>query len=162
DGQTLVTATGHEHWGTGGAVQLWDPATIKPLTAPVPHAESVNAVVFSPDGRTFLTGSGELSADRGEAQLWDAASVKPLGPPLPPRGAVWSVAFAPDGGTVISAGLDRTARVWGTNAGDPPGLLRRQPGVAGMSANGDAVLVRAADRSLRLRESATGKPLGPP
>src|SRR5262249_16734037 len=37
--------------------RLWDVATGKPLGPPLRHAEKIQAVAFSPDGATVLTGS---------------------------------------------------------------------------------------------------------
>ena len=40
-----------------GAARLWDPATGRPVTPPVWHDGPVLAVVFSPDGGSFLAGT---------------------------------------------------------------------------------------------------------
>ncbi len=65
------------------------------------HKDAVNAVAFSPDGKTVLTGSGDKSA-----QLWETATGKPLGPPLQHQNTVTAVAFSPDGKTVLTASAD--------------------------------------------------------
>ena len=72
------------------------------------HHGTVNAVAFSPDGKTILTGSG------GTARLWDATTGQPLGPPMTPKDGVVAVAFSPDGKTVLTQIFDEaiTARLW--------------------------------------------------
>ncbi len=50
------------------------PPPASPSAAPLTHQGSVDAVAFSPDGKTVLTGSHD-----GTARLWDAATGQPLG-----------------------------------------------------------------------------------
>ena len=51
--------------------RLWSTATGRPVGPPMPHPARVNAVAFSPDGRTLLTSCLK------EARLWDAATGRP-------------------------------------------------------------------------------------
>jgi uncharacterized coiled-coil protein SlyX len=76
------------------------------------HDSQVNAVAFSPDGRTVLTGSSDQTA-----RLWDAATGKPIGEPLRHDGSVSAVAFSPDGRTVLTGSGFRTARLWDAATG---------------------------------------------
>jgi WD40 repeat protein len=71
------------------------------------HQGQVNAVAFSPDGKTILTGSVD-----GKARLWDVSMGRPIGQPLTHQDAVWAVAFSPDGKTILTGSADRTARFW--------------------------------------------------
>ena len=56
--------------------RLWDAATGKPLDEPLKHDNSVNAVVFSPDGTKIATASGRFFDKGGEAWVWDVATAK--------------------------------------------------------------------------------------
>lgn len=48
---------------------------------PIRHVSGVDSVVFSPDGRLLLTGSGDRTA-----RLWDVSSQEPVGvPSIPSR-----------------------------------------------------------------------------
>jgi WD40 repeat protein len=65
-------------------VQLWNPATGKPLGPPLRAHGGVNAVAFSPDGKLLAIGSAD-----GTIQLWE---VSPL---LDPYAALCADVGAP-------------------------------------------------------------------
>jgi WD40 repeat protein len=108
-------------------------------------AAKAHAVAFSPDGRTALTGSGDLGRDLKlvdcTLRLWDVATGKelrrfdPRGEPAEsvgpaaaangyhrenkaqPTGEVFAVAFSPDGRLALSGNADRTLRLWEVESG---------------------------------------------
>lgn len=78
------------------------------------HADRVQAVAFSPDGRMMVSG-----AFNGRVRLWDVADGQELHRIKGYHtGAVFSVAFSPDGERVASGGEDHTIRIWDSLAGD--------------------------------------------
>jgi WD40 repeat protein/tRNA A-37 threonylcarbamoyl transferase component Bud32 len=82
------------------------------LVPALPHGESVEVVVFAPDGQTFLTAD-----KKGAVRLWSAATGRRLRE-YRHEERIWLLAFHPDGRTFASA--DRTTlRVW-----DVAGQLR--------------------------------------
>ncbi|WP_407547832.1 DNA-binding protein [Streptomyces sp. Pv4-95] len=105
DGSLL--AAGDEH----GRVTLWDgqghrrlgQLAVTDATTPEDSTQgaSVNALAFSPDGKTLAT-----AGDDGTVRLWDTASNQPLGQALPttPGDPVLALAFTPDGDTLRAAG----------------------------------------------------------
>jgi len=56
----------------------------------------------------------------GSARVWDAATGESLGAPLTHQDAVRSAAFSPDGTRVVTASLDKTARMWEIPLDDTP------------------------------------------
>src|SRR5205823_5266017 len=86
------------------------------------HADAVNAIAFSPDGR-LLASSG---AERG-IFLWDVGD--PARPVLLTRlpghaGGVVSLQFGRDGHTLASGSRDRTVRLWDVTPAHPHELAR--------------------------------------
>ncbi len=74
-------------------------------------ADRVNAVRFSPDGKTLATGGGEPSRS-GDIILFDVASGKPVKTWKERHDdTVLSLDFSPDGKLLASGGADKIARV---------------------------------------------------
>jgi dipeptidyl aminopeptidase/acylaminoacyl peptidase len=138
-------------------VRLWEAAGGKPI-ATLPHGAPVNAVAFSPDGRTVLTGSND------GARLWEAASGKEIAT-LHNAGGIWfgvqPWAFSPDGRTLLIACSDQTACLWEAASGKPIATLRHKGDVGSVafSPDGRTVLTGSRDKTARLWEAASGKPL---
>jgi WD40 repeat protein/tetratricopeptide (TPR) repeat protein len=133
DGKTAVTARGQ-------GAHLWNALTAQVLGPPLLHQGDIEAVAFSPDGRTLAISS----ADR-TTRLWQVATGQPIGLPLRhPQGALavaflpqdtttptsrdpWhlpaQLAFSPDGATLLTAnGEDHKARFWDAHTGRPLSL----------------------------------------
>jgi WD40 repeat protein len=85
------------------------------------HADSVQAVSFSPDGHLLATAAIDHTA-----RLWD------IGDPRSPvqlanfaghSDSVWSVAFTPDGHRLATGSADHSVRFWLTSAEDAARLI---------------------------------------
>jgi eukaryotic-like serine/threonine-protein kinase len=155
-------AAGDQGWRHTALASLsaWQRHCVK-LRAVFSHAKGVNSVAFSPDGRTVLTGSWDLTA-----RLWDASTGQPIGLPIAYHSTDRAImAFSPDGKTIAAASTDKTARLWDASTGRAAGLpLTHRDWVTAVafSPDGKTVLTGSLDKTARLWDAATCKPIGIP
>jgi WD40 repeat protein len=146
-------------------VQLWDAATGKPASDPLPDTGRITKLAFSPDGKTLLTACRREGAESAEGRLWDAATGKPIGVPLEDVGNS-AFLFSPDGQTIATSRWSgTTARLWDARSGHPRGApLQHQARVNSVAFSPDShiVVTGSWDRTARLWETATGEPIGAP
>ncbi|MFN8372182.1 MAG: protein kinase [Anaerolineae bacterium] len=120
------------------------------------HADEVNAVAYSPDGRMFA------SADQsGIIVVWDAATHNPIGVFSGHRGTIWGLAFSPNSTLLASAGDDGTLRLWSVATGEPFGspignILMPMYGVA-FTTNGRQVATGNDDGTITFWDVNTGE-----
>jgi hypothetical protein len=99
DGGSLAFAAGRQ-------VSLWNTASGGPRAVLKGHARLINAVAFSPDGRTLATAGND-----GSVRLWDAATGRQRAAFDWQVGPVYAVAFAPDA-MRAAAGGEADIVVW--------------------------------------------------
>jgi WD40 repeat protein len=140
------------------------------------HAQAVNHLAVSPDGKRAVTGGGD-----GTARVWDLDTGEPVGKPLRIYGSLTAVAFSPAGRRVAAGGgfigLAGDVGVGDAATGAPVAPLLRLPGFVlsvGFSADGTRLItteltwpgilqgnVTSRPRvTYRAHEVATGKQLG--
>ena len=80
--------------------------------------------------------------------------------------AVMSAAFSPDGTRIVTASLDRTARVWDAATGKPIGEPLKGHEVlcerAAFSPDGKRIVTASSDKTARIWDAETGQPIGEP
>jgi WD40 repeat protein/serine/threonine protein kinase/tetratricopeptide (TPR) repeat protein len=176
NGRRLATANPR-----GKIAQVWDARTGKLICQTRSKEEEIFEppadpypvfITFSPDGRYFLTGSGNFLGDglpTGEARLWDAATGKPVGKPFKHEGDVQHASFSPDGRRLVTASKDHTVRVWDVRTGQPllpPLRLGGEVHHASFSADG-RYIVAAGQLGIgelgevRVWDARTGDPVTP-
>jgi len=110
------------------------------------HQNPVNAVAFSPDGKTILSGSGDKTL-----KLWDTSG-KLLKTFTGHQNPVNAVAFSSDGKTILSGSADNTLKLWDTSGK----LLKTFTGhenyvrAVAFSPDGKTILSGSEDKTLKL------------
>lgn len=114
DGKSLLSAGYYDyrirHWDLTTGLQLNSFYNYRGDTSSGSYA--VFAVAFSPDGKTFATGSND-----NFVKIWSFGTGKVEHAMSGHSSHIWSVAYSPDGKLLVSAGNDRVARVWDTATG---------------------------------------------
>ncbi len=151
NGKTLVTGS------RDGTATFWDPATGQcraTLGAPgnFLRGEWVNAVAFSPNGKTLAMARADTMS------LWDVATGQKQATLGKHGTKVYAVAFSPDGRSLISASRDKTVKVW------DPRTRREKLTLSGHSArinaaafspDGKLLATGSSDRTVRLWDTRT-------
>src|SRR5262249_10956511 len=155
DGQIAVSRS---HDAAGRAqLRLADPATGRPLGAPARHHPGweVFSFAFSPDGRSFATGSDPHHLPTGELSLWDTSTGRLLFPPIPYTNFVSAIAFHPDGKLVATGDYSGLVRTWDLSTGREIGRHLQQGGaiVTALAFSPDGKML-----AVGLSKERTGKP----
>jgi WD40 repeat protein len=127
------------------------------LRAPIERASGKS--VLSADGTRFL------SFDSIVVLVWDVKTGEQIGKPLFHEDSVTTAVFSPDGDLVLTASVDKTARLWRPETGEVIGTPMRHDNIvntAAFSPDGKLILTASEDRSARLWDAQTGALIGAP
>jgi WD40 repeat protein/serine/threonine protein kinase len=160
-GRRVVTAD------AGHVARVWEVASGKPLTAPLPHrdhrAQNEVAItyrcwpVFSPDGRSLVT-----VHPKKVATVWDLATGKPRYPPLTKHGwELHQVRFSNDGSLLLTQPGD-TVRIYQAATGRWLRDLRhpRESPHSCFRPDGKVLATCSTGGLIHLWDPATGKETG--
>ncbi|MBZ0306913.1 MAG: WD40 repeat domain-containing protein, partial [Anaerolineae bacterium] len=117
------------------------------------HGGRVFSAVFSPDGKSIITGSGDTYV-----RVWEIETGEEVSRFEGHTGAVNAVDISLDGSTILSASEDGTLRLWNLTTGDFRELTGHASGIMSAVFNADATLILSAskDSTLRLWDAAAG------
>lgn len=138
DGKTLFVGSSDQ------LVTAWNLKSGKAAGAPLRHAQPVEDLVFSHDGRRIAAVGG-----RG-VRVWNVADRKPVGREIP-RGYPNFVVFSPDDKTLLTdKGGGHGAQLWDVETGQPIGPPLELPAealAARFSADGRSAILWQGERS---------------
>ena len=151
----LLTSAGEE------GVRVWDVASRSLRQVVSSYGKRVWCVAFSPDGLTLA-----LCGRDGLAKLHNVG-VAPPRKACNPRSSrsQHMVALSPDGLTAASPQEDFSIRLWNVLTGElGPECVGHRDHIRAMCfcADGKALLTMSFDKTARIWDTATGKPLSPP
>jgi WD40 repeat protein len=135
-------------------VKVWDRHTGQEIVNFKGHANAVECLTFSPDGKRLASGDGlrtfrEAKPVPGVVKVWDAQTGQELVTFKGHGYCVLSVTFSPDGKRLASAAEDGTVKVWDAQTGQEFLSLKEQK----------AILVGSNHRFASLAFSPDGKRL---
>jgi WD40 repeat protein len=135
------------------------------------HDRPVNSVVFSPDGKTLASVSGDLRSEEnvdaptGEKKdsiiLWDVDANKRGDLHFDYNDAVTSVAFSPDGKWLATGGKDGAVRLWNVATAQLDRSFTNHKGPVNslaFSPDGKTLASGGGDFKIILWDVATGQP----
>jgi WD40 repeat protein/serine/threonine protein kinase/class 3 adenylate cyclase len=143
------------------AAEIWDASTGE-LVLTMPHESNVSDALFSPDGTSVATISGEF------VRFWNSATGKETGPRLHIASYHGpSLQFSADGRRILASTAE-SAQVWDTTAREPisPLLKHYNPDMniyhdAALSPDGRWAATARNDSTVRVWDANTGEPVTP-
>jgi WD40 repeat protein/energy-coupling factor transporter ATP-binding protein EcfA2 len=119
------------------------------------HANHVNGVSFSPDGKMLASASSDKTV-----KLWDTSTGKQIKTLSGHTNPVNGVSFSPDGNMLASASRDNTVKLWDTSTGKQIKTLKGHRNwvySVSFSPNGKMLATASADSTVKLWDTSTGK-----
>ncbi|KAJ7208649.1 WD40-repeat-containing domain protein, partial [Mycena pura] len=158
-----VIAQSVPHIYLSATVCIWVAITGEAVSPPLKgHSDTINSVVFSPDGKHIASGSYDCTV-----HIWDVMTHKSVGGPLCGHtSSVQSVTFSPDGRHIVSGSGDKTVRIWDAATGEAVGtpLKGHTGGIYSVVFSPDMkhIVSGSLDRTIRIWDIASGQTVAAP
>lgn len=137
---------------------LFDSVTLSRVRARlVAHEQSVNAVIYSPDGDFIISGSSDKTII-----VWDVKNQREIRRLTAHNAAITQLDISPDGKHIISGGNDGEIIIWNFDTGSIEHRISYQgSSIRGLDFNSDGtVFVAADDHRIRFWNVETGSATG--
>lgn len=147
--------------GRYGRVELLSADTNQVLRKLTGFKGMVNAVAFSPDGKTLYAAGGEPGIS-GEVRSWKTEDGTPLKTFTGHTDACYSLALSPDGNLLATGAYDQKIRLWDTATGAEQKVLTGHNGsINGLAfrPDGQVLASASADRTVKLWHMPEGSRL---
>ncbi|KAA0212928.1 hypothetical protein EDM80_08785 [bacterium] len=157
DGTMLASGEAPLGWQRGRgsfAIKLWDVAGGKELRTIADVEYPLFGLMFSPDGRSLLSGGTAKVLD-----LWSVETGRPLARFAGHTDTVWAAHFSASGTRLLTGSDDGTLRQWDCDSGREVSRFELKAGVrsARYSRDGTFIAAGLVDGSVHLVESDSGR-----
>jgi serine/threonine protein kinase/WD40 repeat protein/tetratricopeptide (TPR) repeat protein len=157
-------------------VQLWDPASGRPVGQRLPMADCVLCVAFGPGGNVVAGGTAwdayrrKSPYGKSELRLWNVATGTMIGEPILVGDWAAKLAVSPDGRILMSTLRNGVVELWSTETGAPVSKPNRLPKSeyfdAVFRSDSRAILIGGGEGpgegTARLWDVQTGEPISAP
>ena len=119
------------------------------------HADAVNSLAFSPNGKLLILGSGDRTAI-----LWDVASRRLIHRLQGHTDAIYATGFTRDGARAVTGSMDTTLKLWAVDSGkEIKSLTGHKAKVYRLAVTiADAIIASGStDGEIRLWDDTTGQ-----
>jgi WD40 repeat protein len=140
---------------SNGTISVWNFPGGQLKTTLQGHAEAVNAVAMSPDGKVLASGSDDRTV-----KIWNLETNAVSRTLTGHSGAVSAVAFSPDGQFLASGSWDKTIKIWNAKTGESVRTLTGHSGLVNsvaISPDSKTLASGSKDGSIRLWNLASGQ-----
>ncbi len=140
-----------------GGVYVWESGTGNEFHAIRAHQAAITAAVFRADSNVLATASED-----GTIRFWEMNGGNEIGKNDAHPGGVTALAFARDG-TSVTAGRDKSAKLWKPDFAHARDLVKDLPVLptaVAIDAEGTRAFIADAHGTIRVFDTAEGKPLG--
>ncbi len=134
-----------------GGLKIWDLATGREVAATTLSGMYIEKIRFSRDGTRVAIVGNRLGLATGEVHILDAGSAREIWSLRGHNLVVGYADFSPDGRRLVTAGADRTVRIWDLGTGQEILKLSGEPMVMTVlfDADGHRLISASMDRTIR-------------
>jgi eukaryotic-like serine/threonine-protein kinase len=135
-----------------GDLKIWDPATGREVAATTLSGMYIEKIRFSRDGTRVVIVGQRLGLATGEVHILDASSAREVWSLRGHMLVVGYADFSPDGRRLVTAGADRTVRIWDLGTGQEILKLSGGPVFRAVRfvADGHRLIGASMDRTIRI------------